>query len=192
MPQSDPSGCDDAELVRRILAGEHDLYRQVVVKYENRLIAYLAHMLGDYELARDVAQETFVAAFEALDQWRGTRATALAPWLYRIATNRALNALRAQKSRGGVLPSLITLVDRPTSGCSLEDRFVQRELLTSALRKLSAEDAACLVLHVVSGERYAEIGMQLDLTGEAVRKRVARGLVALRTAYHALDVEVQR
>jgi RNA polymerase sigma factor (sigma-70 family) len=111
--------------------------------------------------------------------------------LYRIATNRALNVLRAQTSRGGLPSSLTLLPERPVSEHSLEDQVARRELLTAALRALSEEDATCLVLRVVAGEHYADIARRLGLTSEAVRKRVARGLVALRTAYRALDVEAR-
>ncbi len=75
------------------------------------------------------------------------------------------------------------------SSLAWEDRFVARELLRQALHTLNDDDAACLVLRL-AGERYGEIAAQLGLTSEAVRKRVARGLVALRAAF-ALDVEVR-
>lgn len=73
---------------------------------------------------------------------------------------------------------------------TLEDRYVSHELLHEALSRLSEEDALCLVLRFVAGERYAEIGTTLGLTKEAVRKRIARGLIALRSAYKSLDTEV--
>src|SRR5215470_18895206 len=100
MAQRDTNACDDAQLVRRILAGDREVYRHVVVRYETPVFAYLTSMLGEPERARDVAQDTFVATYEALAQWRAEPGATLAPWLYRIATNRALNALRSQKSRG--------------------------------------------------------------------------------------------
>jgi RNA polymerase sigma-70 factor (ECF subfamily) len=203
VPLDEAWQCDDSQLVRRILHGDQDAYRHIVVRYETRVLAYLTYVLGEYELARDVAQEVFVAAYTALGQWhghdyehadgqvggQGWNAPTLAPWLYRIATNRALNVLRAQKSRGGLPSSLTLLPERLMSEHSLEDQVVRRELLTAALRELSAEDATCLVLRVIAGEHYADIAQRLGLTSEAVRKRVARGLVALRAAYHALDVE---
>jgi RNA polymerase sigma-70 factor (ECF subfamily) len=192
MAQGDTCVDDDAHIVRRILAGDQDGYRHVVARYEAQVIAYLTNMLGEPELARDIAQDTFVAAYEALEQWRAEPDATLSSWLYRIATNRALNALRAQKSRGGRLPSLATLPERPISGRSLEDQVVLRDLLSSALRELAGDDAACLMLHVIAGERYAEIGDRLGLTSEAVRKRVARGLMTLRDAYHTLDAEAHR
>jgi RNA polymerase sigma-70 factor (ECF subfamily) len=192
MWHTDAGGGEDAQLVRRILAGEADLYRQVVVRYETRLLAYLARMLGDPELARDVTQDTFVSAYASLGQWRAEPGASLGPWLYRIATNLGLNASRARRRRGDAQSSLMELANHPDAERSLEDRFVQRELLDAALRSLRPEEAACLVLHLVAGERYDEIGARLGMSSEAVRKRVARGITALREAYCALDVEARR
>jgi RNA polymerase sigma-70 factor (ECF subfamily) len=196
MWHTDAGGGEDAQLVKRILAGETDLYRQVVVRYEARLLAYLARMLGDFEQGRDVTQDTFVAAYASLGQWRAEPGAepgaSLGPWLYRIATNLGVNALRARRRRGDAQSSLMALANRPDAERSLEDRFVQRELLDAALRSLPPEDGACLVLHLVAGERYAEIGARLGMSSEAVRKRVARGVTALREAYCALDVEARR
>jgi RNA polymerase sigma-70 factor (ECF subfamily) len=192
MWHTDASGGEDVQLVQRILAGETDLYRQVVVRYEARLLTYLARMLGDSELGRDVTQDTFVAAYASLGQWRAEPGATLGPWLYRIATNLGLNALRARRRRGDVQSSLMALANRSEAERSLEDRFVQRELLDAALRSLPPDDGACLVLHLVAGERYAEIGARLGMSSEAVRKRVVRGITALREAYYALDVEARR
>ena len=126
MWHTDAGGGEDAQLVRRILAGETDLYRQIVVRYEARLLSYLARMLGDFELGRDVTQDAFVAAYTSLGQWRAEPGASLGPWLYRIATNHGLNALRARRRRGDAQSSLLALANRPNAERSLEDRFVQR------------------------------------------------------------------
>ncbi|HEY7349949.1 MAG TPA: sigma-70 region 4 domain-containing protein [Ktedonobacterales bacterium] len=58
------------------------------------------------------------------------------------------------------------------------------------LNRLSREDAACLLLRFVGGERYAEIAARLGISTEAAHKRVGRGLVTLRAVYRQLDREV--
>jgi RNA polymerase sigma-70 factor, ECF subfamily len=186
----DRAGAEELALAARAAQGDHEAFRQIVLRYEGRLLAFLAQMLGDAETARDVAQEAFVAAYTALPQWQpptGAHAHPLAPWLYRIASNRALSVLR----QSGPPQSDWQLAEVTATQGGWEDHFIARELLQQALHTLTADDAACLVLHFVAGERYGEIGERLGLTAEAVRKRVARGLVALRAAYHALDVEVR-
>jgi RNA polymerase sigma-70 factor, ECF subfamily len=198
---------NELAVIQRAAAGNHAAFRLLVVGYESRLLAYLTHMLGDAEAARDVAQETFLAAYRALPRWRplerqpggrpdfpagsaeGDGLSLLSPWLYRIATNRALSLLR---SRPLMSHSTEAAPHEPAHAQHdvLEERVAARELLRAALRQLTEEDAACLVLHFVAGERYGEIGERLGLSSEAVRKRVSRALDALRVAYRALDVEV--
>jgi RNA polymerase sigma-70 factor (ECF subfamily) len=196
MDHAQRDALDEMNLATRAARGDHDAFRLIVLAYEARLVAYLAQMLGDGETARDVAQETFLAAYRALPRWRLPEAATgepmvahpLSPWLYRIATNRALSLLRSRPA--AAVPSGARAPAMPTAPSQLEERTAARDLLRAALGHLTEEDAACLVLHYVAGERYAEIAARLGLTSEAVRKRVSRGLVVLRAAYRALDVEV--
>lgn len=186
---------DELELAERAARGDHSAFAAIVRAYESQLYAHLVNMLGDPEAARDAAQDTFLAAYRALPRWRppdDTRADALrplSPWLYRIATNKALSVLRARALR----PAATTCASAHAAAADgFEDRFAARELLQRALHSVSEEDAACLVLHYVAGEHYGEIALKLGLSSEAVRKRVSRSLTALRAAYSALDSEARQ
>ncbi|MHB8600447.1 MAG: RNA polymerase sigma factor [Ktedonobacteraceae bacterium] len=200
---------EELELVRRSIQGDHEAFRTLVVAYEPQLLAYLLRMLSNWEDAHDIAQETFLAAYYALPRWKPPEqadahdhereAHLLAPWLYQIATNRALTLLKKQSTQRQLLNSQSDSVqlseniqrrNRNEQRMTLEDRYVVHELLREALNHLTEEDAACLVMRFVSGEQYAEIAATLGLTAEAVRKRIARGLVVLRSVYSSLDTEV--
>ncbi|MEO8970836.1 MAG: RNA polymerase sigma factor [Ktedonobacteraceae bacterium] len=216
------AGRKELECIQRASYGDHEAFRCLVLSYETHLLAYLFRLLGNWEDAHDVAQETFVAAFFALPRWKPVKQPdeptieqheenivpteynkeefhPLAPWLYRIATNRALTLLKKQATSTSFVPSArgeqlqdeqnASLVDQRERSMTLEDRYVVRELLSEALRHLSQEDAVCLVLRFVEDEQYNEIAARLGLTKEAVRKRISRGLIALRAAYKALDME---
>lgn len=112
-----PSIEEELELVHRATYGDHEAFRCLILFYEPQLLAYLLQMLGDEEDAYDIAQETFIAAYYALPRWKPmeqSQATVkertseqaissmpeqreihlLAPWLYRIATNRAYTLLK--------------------------------------------------------------------------------------------------
>lgn len=180
--------------------GDHEAFRRLVLIYESPLLAYLTQMLGNREHARDIAQETFIAIFRALPRWQPPEHSSdrpLAPWLYRIATNRALNLLQRQPEHAPLLTdaSLDGLrgeqQQRAISSINVEEQYAIREMLQQALRKLTAEDAACLVLRFISGESYMEIAQRLGISSEAARKRVTRGLAALKAAYIALEREVR-
>ena len=208
---------NDKELkyIEKAAQGDHNAFRQLVLAYETPVLTYLQSILGDWEQARDLAQETFIAAFYALPRWTPPELLnqrqslsqeswqsahsivehPLAPWLYRIATNHALTFLKQQSKYKRAEVSLHSsqrdeTVSLPQGSVKAwEDRYAIRELLHEALSQLSADDALCITLRFVAGERYAEIAEHLGTTKEAVRKRVARGLVTLRSVYQALDEE---
>ncbi len=190
MGLSETAAADELGLIRRATGGDHAAFATLMRRYESRIQRYLRQMVGEAELAGDLTQETFLAAYRALARWQPPPETApqtadpLSPWLYRIATNRALSALRSQAVSRRAPPA-------PTSEgiASVEDAAVGRALLRAALGTLDEDDAACLVLHYVAGERYGEIAARLNLSSEAVRKRVGRALTALRRVYAAMESE---
>jgi RNA polymerase sigma-70 factor (ECF subfamily) len=214
------SGIEELELVHQVVHGDHEAFRFLVLSYESSLLMYLKGLLGNLEDARDIAQETFVAAFYALPRWKSpiskdmsgdvrgkeiddssgctyVEAHPLAPWLYRIATNRALTFLKTRSANMNLVLAEFedqrqtnqkeTRISQSVNNMTLEDCYVARELLREALSCLSEEDAVCVVLRFVLKEQYSEIAERLGLTKEAIRKRVARGLVTLRSAYKTLE-----
>ena len=190
MGVSETAAADELSLIQRAAGGDHAAFAALMRRYEPRIQRYLRQMVGDTELAGDLTQETFLAASRALARWQPPPEAALqasdplSPWLHRIATNRALSALRSQAVSRRAPPAPAS--DPPAS---VEDVAVGRALLRAALETLDEDDAACLVLHYVAGERYGEIAAQLNLSSEAVRKRVGRALTALRRVYAAMESE---
>ncbi len=211
----------ELEYIQKAAHGDQDAFRHLVLAYETPVLTYLQSMLGDWEDARDLAQETFIAAFYALPRWQLPEALnqqkpvsqehsqsassmmdhPLAPWLYRIATNQARDFIRQQSryKRAGTPLQRVhqTNVSQmyesdsksQDSSDAWEDRYVVCEMLQEALSQLSDDDAFCIILRFVAAERFAEIADRLGTTKEAVRKRVSRGMVVLRSAYKALDRE---
>ena len=78
----------------------------------------------------------------------------------------------------------------PESG--FEDRLAQRQVLTTALRRVPLEYRACLLLHAGLGFSVPEVARQLDLTPGAVRMRLHRGLALLRDAYRRESGDIRR
>ena len=196
MGMSNIAAADELSQIRRAASGDHAAFALLVRRYEARIVTYLRQAVGDADLASDLAQETFLAAYQALPRWQppppdpaktaSWTTDLLSPWLYRIATNHAISALRRQ-----TMSARRTPVSPTRASFSLEDAVIGRELLRAALATLDADDAACLVLHYVAGERYGEIAARLGISSEAVRKRVGRALSSLRRAYIALETEAQ-
>src|SRR6478672_5532259 len=83
---------DDRALVSRILGGERDLFSDLVARYEKRIINYVYRITHNYEAAHDLTQEIFVKVYLALDRYDPK--FQFSTWLFRIAQNAAIDALR--------------------------------------------------------------------------------------------------
>ena len=94
----------DARLVEDVRRGDHSAFEDLVKRYENRLIGVLLRFVRDRELARDLAQETFLRVYERLDQFDPSRR--FGPWLFRIGVNLALDYLRKRRRR--IWPALFS------------------------------------------------------------------------------------
>lgn len=199
-----PLDADELDLIQRAADGDHDAFGALILVYERPLLTYIYSMLRDWEYARDVLQETFIAAYYALprwqppesrltkgakkpsstegvDEWSNVLLHPLAPWLYRIATNRALTFLKKQAHQTSALSQ--ASVDSSTDDATPEEHYLVRELLREALSCLSEEDAMCIILRFGFDEQYNEIAKKIHASEEATRKRIARGLITLRSAY---------
>jgi RNA polymerase sigma-70 factor (ECF subfamily) len=89
---ADRDQLDDRTLVERILGGERDLFTRLVSRYEKRVINYVYRITHRYEEAHDLAQEIFVKVYLALDRYDPKYQ--FSTWLFRIAQNSAIDALR--------------------------------------------------------------------------------------------------
>ncbi len=168
---------EDALVVAALRGGNADAFAEVVERYQAAIVRYLFRLTGDYEMARDLAQDTFVRAYQAILKTNSD--LHLKAWLYRIATNAALQHRR----RGRLIPFVSfeewrRPPDSRTDGDPPDTLAVQQ-----ALGRVPAEQRACLVLHFVEGFKYGEIALTLGISEDAVRKRVARGKLAFRRAF---------
>jgi RNA polymerase sigma-70 factor (ECF subfamily) len=109
-PPRDPSaGYPDEELLARLRRGEHDLFGVLVRRYERELYGYLRRYIGDADLAADVFQNTCVAVFTKIKQYEPGRPAR--PWLYAVATNQAIDAMRRRARRKDAKTAALTADD---------------------------------------------------------------------------------
>jgi RNA polymerase sigma-70 factor (ECF subfamily) len=161
----------DAELVRLAQAGDAKAFEALVVKYQRRVARHVA---------RYVVQETFIRAYRGLAAFRGD--SAFYSWLYRIATNAALNHL--QRSGGEVLLGEDAPEERAdafepgVSDAEDPERTLMAkqiaETVQRALAKLRPDLAEALMLYEVEGKPYAEIASMLGIPIGTVRTRIFR------------------
>src|SRR6476646_27208 len=87
----------DHDLIEQAKQGDEDAYAEIVRRYKNPIVNYLYRFLNDYEEAVDLAQETFVRVYFAIDRYH--TGFAFSTYIYRIATNLAISEIRKRKRR---------------------------------------------------------------------------------------------
>src|SRR5579871_3286933 len=97
-PQNDATGISDARLVEDARRGNRDAFGTLVQRYERRLVRVILRFVSDVELAKDLAQETFLRAFVRFNQFDPSRR--FGPWLFRIGVNLTFDYLRRRRRRG--------------------------------------------------------------------------------------------
>ncbi len=183
---------DDAELLERIRNGATDEFAGIVRRHQGRVFAVLHRYERDGHKVEDLAQETFVKAWRALDQFDGR-----APfdhWLSRIAVRVALDHLRGEKRRQNEV-GLPELGDDALDWLRSEDEKNEldgraaAELLDLAMRELSPLDRVVITMQEIEGRRVKEICAATGASGVAVRVRALRARGKLRRALGKLIKE---
>src|SRR5262249_43500798 len=88
---------EDVVVVRRVLAGEEDLFEILVRRYQARVVSHVARMVGNRDDALDLSQEIFLKVFQALERFNP--AFKFSTWLFRIAGNASIDHLRKRRPR---------------------------------------------------------------------------------------------
>jgi RNA polymerase sigma-70 factor (TIGR02960 family) len=193
----------------RARAGEEQAFRELTDPYRRELQVHCYRILGSVQDAEDVVQETLLAAWRGLERFE--ERSSLRTWLYRIATNRCLNALRDAGRRPHGRPSPELPPDRPEPtrqaepvwlepypdallegvedlNAGPEARYEAKEALALAfvtgLQRLPPRQRAVLVLRDVLGFRASEVAEMLEVGEASVTS-------ALQRARSALDGRVQ-
>jgi len=157
---------DDAAWVASCLGGNPGAFEPLVRKYERVLFSVAYRMVGDYEDARDVAQNTLVKAYEKLDTFDPERR--FFSWLYRIAVNESLNLRRARRPQEP-LPASLEARSDPVGRVVARER---RDRVQAALRGLSVEQREVVVLRHFAELSYEQMAEALDIPEKTVKSRL--------------------
>ncbi|KLD71949.1 RNA polymerase sigma factor [Xanthomonas pisi] len=184
LPCATPADRDDAALARAAAAGERAAYETIYRRHSPRLYALVWRLCGgNAARADDVLQDTFIAAWKALPQFRFQ--SALGTWLHRLAVNTALMELRARSASGDRASDdadefLAAVPDG--AGCQSIRMDLER-----ALETLPPRARAVLVLHDIEGWKHQEIADQLQMAVGSSKAQLhrARGLLRARLGEHA-------
>ncbi|MFC7040286.1 sigma-70 family RNA polymerase sigma factor [Nonomuraea rubra] len=207
MREVPPTGVPDtvAELLEPARAGDGEAFRRLIEPYRREIQVHCYRILGSVQDAEDLLQETLLAAWRGIGDFE--ERASLRTWLYRIATNRCLNALRAAGRRPRDAAAYRTEVPMPEPSRRREEpswlepypdvllgeiadrvpgpeaRYELRESVSlaflAALQQLPPRQRAVLVLRDVLGFRTAEVAGMLDTSGNAVTMALKRARASL-------------
>ena len=170
---------EDAELVRRIRAGETALFELVMRRYNQRLFRVLRALLRDEAEAEDVLQDAYVRAYAHLGQLE--QPERLASWLTHIAVHEARARLRRRGRIAEVKEGPLHAVPSPSSDPEQEALGKQlQRVLVSAIDDLPVGYRTVFVLRDVEGMSTAEVSESLGVSEQAVKMRLHRARGVLR------------
>ncbi len=171
----------DVQGVERLRERDAQAFRSLIDRLQQPITGYLHRLVGDREVALDLAQDTFVQVYKEIDKTSGE--LALDAWIYRIATNYGMRYLNRKRLRQFVQLESREDIDESLAVAGPEDETETRILIEQALGTMKPKDAAVLQLHYGNGFTYEEIGQVMEMSSEAVRKRVARSVEKFRRVY---------
>lgn len=179
----------DVQLMLRVREGDEGAFSQLVLAWQDRLVGIFGHMLGDTELAEDLAQEAFLRIYRARAGYQPT--ARFSTWMFRIATNLACNVHRRKRSRREV--SLQT----SRTGSGPQEQLVKdksslmpsrmlasdelQKVVRAALDELGERQRMALLLHRFEGMSYADVGEAMELSTSAVKSLLSRARDSLRS-----------
>jgi RNA polymerase sigma-70 factor, ECF subfamily len=183
----------DVQLMLDVKAGDEQSFELLLRKYRTPLVNFLYRMVRDTSVAEDLAQEVFLRVYRARKEYAPS--AKFTTWMFRIATNLALNSVRDNRHRKMEISmdqSVITgeeeqrPLEVPDRAPSVEQELVARcraELIMKAIHSLPEKQRAAVLLHKYQELDYDEIARVLECSESALKSLLFR-------AYETLRVEL--
>jgi RNA polymerase sigma-70 factor (ECF subfamily) len=179
----------DVQLMLDVKAGDELSFELLLRKYRTPLVNFLCRMVRDQATAEDLAQEVFLRVYRARKEY--SPSAKFTTWLFRIATNLALNSIRDGKHQQMQVSIDArgqdeTPLDVPAREARADDRLIERErneMIRRAIHSLPEKQRAAVVLHKYQEMDYSEIGKILGCSESALKSLLFR-------AYETLRVEL--
>ncbi len=175
----------DQELLCRIGKKNHDSFRQLVEKHQEKVFRVCLGFLKNPQDAEDLAQEVFFQVYKNARKFRGD--SKVSTWIYRIAVNLCINRLRKEHRRrwlssfeassgSGKLEQIPSNADSPES---LLERRERQKILNRALGALPSNQRIAFTLHRIEGLSHEEIAGVMECSVSAVESRIHRAKLNL-------------
>ena len=181
----------DVRLMLQVRGGSAPAFEELVLRYQSRLLTVLEHLVGNRELAEDLAQEVFLRVFRARKRYQPE--ARFSTWLFTIANNVASNALRSKSRRREVgVPDRINGSDTNPFGLDQMakaasalmptralDKAESAQIVRLALESLNERQRLALLLSKFEGMSYQDIADTMGLSVQAIKSLLSRARVNL-------------
>lgn len=178
---------DDCEAIKRCRAGDREVFRHLVERYQRQALGHATAILGNREDARDASQEAFLDAYQAIDRFDLSRT--FYPWFYVLLRHRCFKLAASAHRRETQDIETIEILAPETNRTREESLSLE-----VALRALSAEERELITLRHLDGLSYAELAERLEIPTGTVMSRLyhARKKLAakLKRQFHRKKAEV--
>lgn len=171
----------DEELVLLIRAGDASAFEILVTRYQKQIFALAYRLGGDYDEAKDMAQEAFLRIHQELPRFDAERR--FFPWMYKVAYNTCLNLLNKRPKEAATLEQAFDTAAPEVAASSPVAAVAEREQtdqIGQALQNLPEQYRIPLVLKYLEGMSYQEISEYLELPVSTIETRLFRGRNMLR------------
>jgi RNA polymerase sigma-70 factor (ECF subfamily) len=181
----------DVRLMLKVRDDNAAAFDELMLRYQNRLVTVLDHLVGRRDLAEDLAQEVFLRVYRARKRY--VVGAKFSTWLYTIANHVAANALRSQSRRHEV-----NVATRPTESGSTNvldkmavaasgamptrqmDKAELRDVVRQALQGLSERQRMAVLLNKFEDMSYADIATTMEMSPQAIKSLLSRARVNLK------------
>ena len=179
-PPAEKIPLEDAQVVRQVLRGKREAFSLLVERYQKPIFNFTYRFYGNYELAQELTQETFLRCYQFLKSYDPERK--FSTWLYKVAKNLCVDELKRQRSAREVrLDDALPAIDARDVASAVDRnqqvQCIRREedfRLLEALQELPPAARTVLLLHYFQGLSYQEIGEMLGLPVSTIKIRIFR------------------
>ncbi len=172
----------DNEIITRVLRGEHQLFADLVTRYQNFVFTLALRYTPVREDAEEIAQDVFVKAYKALKDFRGE--SKFSTWLYSIVNSTSITFLRKKKLDISSLDNehVFEQADNKDSGMNANQVEVKSkvEMVTKAIQMLSPDDAKLITLFYKAEQSLEEIARILNMESNTVKVKLHRARTRLK------------
>ena len=165
---------DDVDIIKRCQQNDQEAFRELVSRYQEKILWIAYQMVGNYEEARDISQEAFIRVYRSLPRFN--LMSNFYTWLYRIVVNLSIDYLRKQKPRNRTI-SFEDVGEISSSVRSAEEQLESREMsqeIHKILQELPVQYRMIIILRDIEGFSCKEIGKIVKCNSNTVRWRLFR------------------